>query len=416
MFALLKHFTPLVWTAILGTFLTRFAYFMIWPFMAVLLKQQFGLNPLLIGLILSGAGLAGSSFSFFVGNASDRFGRRVVMVAGTLTSATAYALLAFASQLSLFIFCVLLAGAGRALLEPPSKAMMSDDLAEPKSRELAFNLRYFMLNVGAALGPLVGIALGLTGRQPTFLLLAAVYLFYAVAVIRFSRHQAVITQQQKAAASLARTWAVLKVDRAFQLLVLANLLIMLCYAQFEATLVQFIGLVRPDDTVQLYALLVTTNALAIVCCQFPLLALLRSRPLHQRIYLSLTLFALGFSAYGWIPHDRNGAWIAATAVMSLGEAILFPTLNIQIDTMAPRHLKGSYFGANGLYGYGFALGPALGGLMLHWQGAGVWLAAAAVALVALLLYVLAVRLLPARASWVAGLEKDAGFDQTGATP
>lgn len=410
MFTALSHFTPLVWTAIFGTFLTRFTYFMIWPFMAVLLKQRFELDPLTIGLILSGAALAGSSFSFFVGNASDRFGRRVVLVAGTLTSATSYALLAIASQLPLFIFCVLLAGAGWALLEPPSKAMMSDDLSDPKSREMAFNLRYFMLNVGAALGPLVGIALGLTGQQPTFLLLALSYLLFAIAVAWFSRHQAVITQQQKAAASLARTWTVLKVDRAFQLLVLANLLIMMCYAQFEATLVQFIGLVRPDSTVSLYAMLVTTNALAIVCCQFPLLALLRTLALHQRIYLSLALFALGFSAYGWIPHDQNWAWIAATAVMSLGEAILFPTLNIQIDTMAPKHLKGSYFGASALYGYGFALGPALGGLLLQWSGAGVWLAAAGLAALAMLLYVITVRLLPARAQWIDELEHKAGLE------
>lgn len=414
MFAQLKAFTPLVWTTIFGTFLTRLTYFMIWPFMAVLLKDRFALAPLIIGVILSGAALIAASMSFFVGNASDRFGRRVVILAGTLTSALAFGLLAIATQLELFVLCILLVGVGYSLLDPPSKAMMSDEIAEPKSRELAFNLRYFMLNVGAGVGPLIGLYFGLTGQQSTFALLMTTYLLYSVAVAWYSRHQQAVSALQKAAASVSNTWQVLKVDRAFQRLVLANLLIMVCYAQFEATLVQFVDAVRPERSVQLYALLVTVNALTIVCCQFPLLALLRSFALHQRIYLSLALFALGFSAYGWIPHHNDLAWILATLVMSLGEAILFPTLNVQIDTMAPHHLRGSYFGANALHGFGFALGPALGGALLQWTGVGVWWACAAISLLAFALYVATVRLLPARQLWVKQLEQDAGSVATAA--
>ena len=407
MLAQLRLFTPLVWTAIVGTFITRATFFMIWPYMALLLKQQFGLAPLQIGLILSSASLMGSSLSFFIGNLSDRFGRRVVMVSGTLVSALSYGLLSIAEQLPLFVGCVLLAGVGRSLLEPPSKAMISDSLADPKVRELAFNVRYFMLNVGAATGPMVGLYLGLTGQQGTFALLMLTYLFYAAAVAWFSRTLPTVSQAQKAAAGLGRTWAILKVDRAFQWLVLANILIMMSYAQFEATLVQYLGMVRPEGDVSLYAALMATNALTIVCCQFPLLALMRRVELHRRIYLSLTLFALGFSAFAWVPADGYWSWIAATFVMSLGEVILFPTLNVQIDTMAPRHLRGSYFGANALYGYGFALGPAVGGFLLQTAGVGVWYFTAGFSVLALLLYVGAVRLLPARAAWVAKLEQDA---------
>lgn len=410
MLAQLRHFTPLVWTAIVGTFITRATFFMIWPYMAMLLKQQFGLPPLQIGIILSGAALMGSSLSFFIGNLSDRFGRRVVMVSGTLASATSYGLLAVAESLPLFVGCILLAGVGRSLLEPPSKAMISDSLPDPKVRELAFNVRYFLLNVGAAVGPLLGLYLGLTGQQDTFALLMLTYLLYAVAVAWYSRTLAKVSREQKAAAGLGRTWAVLKVDRAFQWLVLANILIMMSYAQFEATLVQYLGLIRPGGDVHLYASLVATNALTIVTCQFPLLALMRRVELHRRIYASLTLFALGFSAYAWLPADGYWSWIAATFVMSLGEAILFPTLNVQIDTMAPRHLRGSYFGANALYGYGFALGPAVGGLLLQTVGASVWYFTAGFSVVALVLYVGAVRLLPARANWVASLEEEAGVE------
>jgi MFS family permease len=57
-----------------------------------------------------------------------------------------------------------------------------------------------------------------------------------------------------------------------------------------------------------------------------------------------------------------------TWVLSVGEVILFPTLQLQVDRMAPPYMKGSYFGAAGLSGLGFGLGPFAGGFMLQHLG------------------------------------------------
>ena len=53
-------------------------------------------------------------------------------------------------------------------------------------------------------------------------------------------------------------------------------------------------------------------------------------------------------------------------VLSLGEAILFPTMNIQIARLAPAHLRGSYFGATSFYSFGYALAPLVGGFMVEY--------------------------------------------------
>jgi len=231
-------------------------------------------------------------------------------------------------------------------------------------------------------------------------------LIYGLALAYFSRHQPSISEDQKAAAGLAKAWLVLKKDKAFQLLVIANTLIMTCYGQFEATLVQYLGLVRPGDAVGLYATLVMVNAATILIFQFPMLALLRNIQLHNRIYLSLALFALGFSAYAWLPQQLASAWILATLIMSVGESVLFPTLNIQIDVMAPQHLRGSYFGANAISSFGFSLAPALGGLMLELLDHNAWWVTGALVLLAMALYYLAVKLLPTRRQWIAELEAE----------
>jgi MFS family permease len=82
----------------------------------------------------------------------------------------------------------------------------------------------------------------------------------------------------------------------------------------------------------------------------------------------MALFVAGFVAYSFLPIGSYLGWIAATCVLSMGEAILFPTLNLQADRMAPEHLKGSYFGAINLSNLGFAAGPLLGGIMLQYLG------------------------------------------------
>lgn len=48
--------------------------------------------------------------------------------------------------------------------------------------------------------------------------------------------------------------------------------------------------------------------------------------------------------------------LTAVLLLSIGETILFPLLNVLIDQMAPTHLKGSYFSARAQAGLGGAAG------------------------------------------------------------
>src|SRR4030081_1313122 len=77
---------PLVQILLAGTLLTRTAFFMVWPFLAVILLRDFHLSPSQIGSILAGASVAGNLIGFYFGNLSDRFGRRNIMIAGCLGS------------------------------------------------------------------------------------------------------------------------------------------------------------------------------------------------------------------------------------------------------------------------------------------------------------------------------------------
>ena len=362
-------FPALVQILLAGTFLTRTAFFMVWPFLAVILLRDFHLSPSQIGSILAGASIAGSLMGFYFGNLSDRFGRRNIMIAGCLGSVVAFAMLATAHSVLWYTIGAILVGLCRSAIESPGSALMSEAIEEQSARELAFHARYFLANVGGAVGPLMGFALGLAAQQTTFSLTALAYLAFAGAlVIGFRWTPETLSPDAKEEARLSKVVRTLRYDHRFLMLIVASFLAYAAYAQLESTLVQYLNLAGNKAGVGLVTALVATNGLTIIVFQFPLLRLLRPYDLYVRIYAGLTLFAGGFVSYVFMPMNSYPGWILGTWIVSMGEAILFPTLNLQADRMASGRWRGSYFGAMTLSNLGFAAGPLIGGAMLQLVG------------------------------------------------
>ena len=381
-------FPLLVQVVLAGAFLVRTASFMVWPFLSVILIRQFGLPPAEVGLILAGGSIASSVTGFYLGNLSDRFGRRTILIAGCIGSASGFVVLALADTVFLYALGTILVGFSRSAIESPGSALISETIADQALRELAFHVRYFLANVGAALGPLIGFFLGLSVQQTTFFATASAYLVLGVTyAIAFRYTPEAVSPRARHDASLKNALATLNSDHRFLMLMLATLLMNVAYSQVESTLVQHVNQDARDIGIGIATAVVATNGLTIIIFQFPLLRLLRLYDLYLRIYAGMALFVLGFLIYVVCPIDSYAGWIAGTWILSMGEAILFPTLNLQSDRMAPAHLRGSYFGAMALGSLGFAIGPFAGGAMLQvFGGPLTFFATALVTIVAALSY------------------------------
>jgi MFS family permease len=365
----LPAFPSLVWVLLAGTLLTRTAFFIVWPFVAIILQRRFQLAPSEIGLILGSAALSSSITGFYLGNLSDRFGRRNLMIAGCAGSVVAFLLLATADTVALYTLGAILVGICRSGIESPGSALMSESIPDQALRELAFHGRYFLANIGASLGPLMGFVFGLATQQTTFFLTAIAYtIFAAVLAYGFRRAPEKLRSAAREEAKFSRALQTLNDDHRFLMVILATFLTYVAYAQVESTLVQYLNLNGREKAIALATAVIATNGVTIILFQFPLLKLLRRYDLGVRIQAGMLLFVAGFLGYSVLPVGSYVAWIAATWVLSMGEAILFPTLNLQADRMAPEHLKGSYFGAITLSNLGFAAGPVLGGVMLQYLG------------------------------------------------
>lgn len=362
-------FPPLVWVVLGGTLLTRAAFFMVWPFLAVILEREFGLSASQIGSILGSAFLASALIGFYSGNLSDRFGRQPIMIAGCVGAVAAYVTLATATTVMAYSVGAFLAGFSRAVLEAPGKAVIADHIESQERRDRAFHVRYFLINLGAAIGPLVGLMFGLSARQTTFWITTAAYATFGVVIVAAFRW----TPERgntagRHAIGFRQAIDLMRGDRQFLLLIVAMVLSMFAYAQQESTLIQYISVEGGAQAVRLVTALLVTNALTIVLFQFPLLRALEGHNLYIRIYSGLALFTAAFVAYALLPVSGMLPWVLTTWVLSVGEAVLFPTLQLQVDRMAPPHMKGSYFGAAGLSAIGFGIGPFVGGFLLEHAG------------------------------------------------
>ncbi|QJR17446.1 MFS transporter [Pelagibacterium halotolerans] len=369
MLTAVRQFNLTIWLVILSTFAGRFVLFMIWPFLAILLHRKFGLNEFEVGIFLALATAAGVVFGFYVGYLSDKLGRRKIMIAGLVLSIISMIVLGTADSLLMLFAGTLLQALARPMVEDPGRALMTDMVQDRDVKDMALHVRYFALNVGAATGPMLGAAAGLTGQQATFLLLGAVYgLYLAAAAIVFNIERPLQGSTMAANFSLGDVVRVLRRDNAFMLFVFAGLICSIAYGQIDAGLVQYLQQQSVVDIATLYAFLIGTNAATIVVFQFPLLKLTAGISPFLRAMIGVTLFAAGFLGFGLTPVEPPFALLVAMFILSLGEAILFPTMNIIIDRLAIPEMKGSYFGAFSFSVFGFALAPLVGGSLLYWFG------------------------------------------------
>ncbi|MDC9605575.1 MDR family MFS transporter [Xenorhabdus griffiniae] len=353
---------------LVGTLLTRGAYFMIWPFLAVILYRQFNFSATTIGALLSIAIIFGAISGVYTGWLSDRFGRKRLILCGTTLSALAFVLLSYGNNPALYGIGIAGVSIGCALLESSCKALIGDRINDKASRELALYCRYYAINAGAAVGPLFGVTLGVDKQGLTFLITASIYFIYGLLLWR-SLHYTVwrsTTPKQTSTTSstfFAACGQMIR-HRLFALLMLCNMLAALVYASFDSTLVQYLTRSHVPNVMSLIATLIAINALTIIISQFPLLRLLQRYSTGVRLITGLLMMLLAQLLFAFAPVTQFYMLAIATIILSLGELVVFPTFSVEVDQITPNALRGSYFGAANLYLLGSAVAPLYGGLML----------------------------------------------------
>ncbi|WP_413730135.1 MFS transporter [Sodalis sp. RH22] len=355
---------------LLGTFLTRVGYFMVWPYLAVILYEKFTLSASEIGFIFFFATFLSTLLSVYVSHKSDDYGRKPIIIAGLITSVFSFIYLAFCSNILGFAVCVTGIALGRAFIESCSKAYIGDRLKNQRTKELCQYFRYLIANMGVALGPFIGVKFGIANSTLTFFVTALLYFLYILLVLLFmvGGHEIRNHNTGKNEPLFLKSLGAIIKNKEFSVFLFCNTTLMIIYATFDSSLIQYLARSKINNLNDVIALLVIINSLTVIFLQLPVFYIIRNIVPSKRILLGILLITIAQLAFGYANVHIKWQLVIATLCLSIGEIIVMPTINVEVDRLAPEGQRGIAYGITNFTNFGTSASPLIGGLILQFFG------------------------------------------------
>jgi MFS family permease len=377
--AFLQAYHPIVHSLVAGTVFVRAASSMSMPFLFLYLSKNTNMDMATIGLTIGAGSLAGTVGGFVGGTLSDMIGRRRVMLAALYLWVFVFFGFAYGESPLFFLLLNVLSGLCRSFYEPVSQALMAD-LTPPEKRYRVFAMRYTAINLGVAVGPIIGATLALQGDEIPFILTGMIYLLYVISLQFLLNHFGIkqIEGQKKEQITFRKAWDVVIHDSAFRFYIMGGILGAIGYSQMSSTLAKFVELTVPDG-VALFAVLMSVNAVVVVLMQIPCARWAEKRTPLQSILIGNALYALGDLGYAF----ANGwaVFIISMVIFTLGEILTYTSSDVMIDRLAPEAMRGAYYGAKSFSNLGHFVGPWVGGILLaQYSGSTLFMTVAAISM------------------------------------
>jgi DHA1 family multidrug resistance protein-like MFS transporter len=335
-----------------GVLLVSVGNFMVAPLLALYLHVGLHEDAASIGLVLTVLIAAQQGLPPVTGILADRLGLQKMVVAGLVARSLGFAGFAVGGSLPLLLAWAALSGAGGAAFTPSAKALVA--LAAHPRRLEAFALRSVAVNVGAAVGPLVG-GLFFGHFRLVFFAAVAIYTLFLTALL----HR-VPTENAGAPGTEPVTRGPVLApihDSALLGLTAASVGFWFLYTQFTFT----VPLYAADrfGITGLIGVLFALNAILVLLLQYAAVA--RAAP-RLGSWRTLALGALGigvgFAALAGIP--AAASLLVFTVIFSVGELLVVPTLDNLASLLAPPQALASYLGVASA---GWAIGGSIGNLL-----------------------------------------------------
>ncbi len=371
----------ILWVLFGGLFINRFGDF-VSVFLVLYLISR-GSTPGQAGAAASLYGLGSLAASLVGGYCADHLGRRSTMLLSAFSSAVIVLLLAQVMLLSLIIPLVALAGLAAGLYRPASAALIAD-LIPPGERVRVYALSRFSINLGSSLGPaLAGL---LAGRSFLLIFLGDALTSIIFGLLILMVLPADLPAHLKRRFSEESFFKSLSRDSLLLLFLPAFLMAGVVYFQNQSSLALQVHAAGLSPI--LYGMLLSLNGFIVVLLELPISTVTQRLPAAPVIAVGILLIGLGFGLLALA--STLPLLIVSVVLWTLGEIVLSPVAAAYMADLAPPHLRGRYQGIWGLtWGSGLILGPLLGALVFSWSPRALWLACAALGLLAAALVLVA---------------------------
>ena len=326
------------------------------------------------------------------GGFADRYGYRRTIALSVACIVSGYVLMAFMRDFWTFLGAVIVLAAGTAFFKPALQGAIAQ-LLDKSRASLGWGVFYWVVNVGALLGPIVAtIVLGephtAESWRNLFLASAAISLVNLTLLLLASNVPTHAQQWERPVDVLRRTLRDLRDPRLFSFLLILSGFWLMMYQLWDqhpvfirdwvdssmiADQLQRLS-TRLHDTVSEQGggaiqpqMLIWLNSLLVVLFVIPLSWLVRRmRTLRAMLIgMILTMAGLavpGLTANGWI-------FVLGIAVFTAGEMLCAPKQNEYLGLIAPAGKKAQFLGyANIPVGIGGAIGAKLTGYLYGHYG------------------------------------------------
>ncbi len=335
-------------------------------FLPLVLIQTYSLSFLETGLIQGTATLIMAFVQLYSGRLSDRIGRRLLMVYSPIPNIFLFLLIFFSIYSHLGI--LILVGSWYATvvvtaMQFPALQAAVADLSKPEDRMSAFTLVRIMVNIGTAIGPLLGGVLATFGFEYIFLV-ASIATVFEVSLMYLTVPESYYVPRK---ADMIRTPRIryrnVLSNRFFLVFIVVSIIFQFFIRQSSVSLTVYAVVLNNLSLIKL-GLVYAVNGSMVVLLQFRMLRMMTSR-WSAIIWRSIgtlvwagSFFILAFSA-------SFAAIIFFMIISTLGENFTTPTTNTIVTKIAPPSQRGTYVGAFGFFSrFGSFLGSALGLFML----------------------------------------------------
>ncbi|WP_438496634.1 MDR family MFS transporter [Paenibacillus sp. IHBB 3054] len=366
-FSYFRRHDPILWIRVFGTGLCALTTFMIRPFLIFYISDKLGGTVLMPLLVVGLQPLAGIMLSFWGGGLADRYGRKPVMLVSLAIQALSMLGFIFADTLWMLILISVLGGMGMPMFLPAANAQISDIVPEEKRAE-AFALIHGAVNVGGALGPLLGLAVYLLNQSIIFVICSASFVLFALLIwwkVPETRPEDILQPDKPAAHSTRLPY---REHRLLYLLTLFALPVGLLYSQVETTLPLHLK-TNFSNASSIFAGLMTINSIVVILLMVWLPKKTENKSPQSMILISYVLFAIVSLGYGFAASFL--VLVVTELIFTVGEIIGIIHLQKYVSIAAPAGMRGRYNSIFGLYmQIPKILGPICFGLIFEHFGGG----------------------------------------------
>jgi len=370
-----RGFKPAFWVANVTELFERLSYYGASAVLAIYLSEQLHFSKELTGWMMGLFGFVVWFLPVLGGTLADRFGFRRALLFAYLVMTVGYFLLGSLSASWMqaarhaltdkwLVLAILMIPALGPAVVKPCVAGTTARASTENVRSIGYSIYYTLVNVGGTLGPVMAwFVRTRLGIENVFRVSAlSVFLMFCVTLIFFREpDQPGEHQVASVAAAIKNMFVVLGNFRFVLFLVIWSSFYIVFWQEFISAPLFLRGYVDPNANADL---LLSVDALAVICFQILISYLTRKIPAFPAMTLGLLISSLSWLILAI--HPTTVGLIGALVVLALGEMTQSARYYEYISRLAPPGRQGLYMGYAFLpiaIGY-FIAGP-LGGYLLR---------------------------------------------------